>query len=219
MISIDIIMKNTFVYHSSVRLADLFPPEAIHVGLEPHTKFDVIAELVHQAVVVGHLPQRAEKPIRDAILERESLGSTALGHGIAFPHCRWRSLDWVVGIVGVFHPGIPFDAADGEPVDTVFLTLVPPEEPEPFHEVIDKLVAIGRDQSRHEQLSGCQTAEEVSKFLAELDPPVVDRHDELARMSLSWRNVEKRDPRRELAIFSLTREDRPDGDVPEPRWL
>jgi len=212
-------MNVTSASDSPVRLSDLFPPEAIRVGLEQHTKSEVIAELAHHAVVVGHLPARAEGLIVEAILERERLGSTALGHGIAFPHCRWRSLDRPVGVVGLLHPGIPFEAMDGQAVDAVFLTLTPPEEPAEFNDVLARLVAIGRNESRHLVLRGCQTAEQVVAFLAELDQPVVGRLDELARMSLSRRDRETRDPWRELAIFALTQEDRPGGDVPRPRWL
>ena len=149
-------MNPTSAIHSPLRLTELFPPETICVGLGPHTKSDVIADLVHQAVVVGHLPRSAEEPIVEAILERERLGSTALGHGVAYPHCRWRSLDRFVGVVGLLPEGIPFDAADGEPVDAVFLTVAPPEEPEPFYEVMGRLVAIGRNRSRHLLLSSCQ---------------------------------------------------------------
>ncbi len=219
MTSIETIMNTAYINSASVRLADLFPPEAIHIGLEPHAKSQVIAELVHDAVDVGHLPRRAEGAIVEAILERESLGSTAPGHGIAFPHCRWRSLDRFVGVVGLLPQGIPFDAADGQPVDTVFLTLVPPDDPEPFHEVMGRLGAIGRNQSRHIFLSSCQTAEQVSAFFAELDQLAVSRLDDLARISLSWRNPERRDPWGELASFSLTREDRAGVGGPERRWL
>jgi PTS system nitrogen regulatory IIA component len=205
--------------HSPVRLTELFPHEAIHVGMEPHTKSETIAELVHHAVAAGQLPSQAERPIIEAILERETLGSTALGHGVAFPHCRWRSLDRFVGVLGLVQGGIPFDAMDGEPVDSIFLTLSPPDAPVQSFDVLGRLVAIGRNPSLHRILCGCRTAEEVAAFLAELDQPVVGRLDELARMSLSRRGREPRDPWRELAIFSLTREDRPGGDSSGPRWL
>ncbi len=207
-----------------VRLTEIFPPEAIRVGLEQHTKSAVIEELVHHAVDLGYLPRQEEGPIVDMILEREGLGSTGLGHGMAVPHCQWRSLERFVGVAGLLHQGIPFDAVDGEPVDSVFLTLVPPDSPEQSFDILGRLVAIGRNKSQLLVLRGCRTAEHVSAFLDELDQPVVGRLDDLARMSLSWRDPEKRDPRRELAIFSLTREDRPARDRegekgPGPRWL
>ena len=207
-----------------MKLAELFPPEAIRVGLEQHTKSAVIEELVHHAVALGYLPRQEERPIIDTILEREGLGSTALGHGIALPHCQWRSLDRFVGVAGLLHQGIPFDAVDGEPVDRVFLTLAPPDNPEQSFDVLGRLVAIGRNKSLRLLLRGCRTAEHVSAFLDELDQPTVGRLDELARMSLSWLDREQRDPRSDLAFFSLTREEGPShggrkAGVPEWRWL
>src|SRR5205814_4304740 len=79
-------------------------------------------------------------------------------------------------------------------------------------DLLGRLVAIGRNKSLRLLLLGCRTPEHVCAFLNELDQPVTGRLDELARMSLSWRDREKRDTWRELAIFSLTREDRPARD-------
>jgi len=207
------------------RLTELFPPEAIRVGLHEHTKSAVIEELVHHCVVLGYLRRQEEAPILEKILERENLGSTALGHGIALPHCRWRSLDRFVGVAGLMQQGIQFDAADGMPVDRVFLTLAPSDNHEQSFDILGRLVAIGRNTSLRVLLHGCQTVEDVSAFFDELDRPVAGRLDELAKMSLSKVDRETRDPWRELAYFSLTREDRPARDrqgenSPElPRWL
>lgn len=204
---------------SPVRLTELFPSAAVHVGLESYSKSDVIAKLVHHAADIGQLSRRAEEPIVGAILAREQLGSTALGHGIAFPHCPWRSLDRFVGVVGLFHRGVPFDAIDGEPVNSIFLTISPPDASVQSFDVLGRLVALGRNESLRRMLHGCRTSEEVTAFLAGFDQPVIGHLDELSRMSLSRRDRESSDPRRELALFSLTEEDRPGRDIPNPRWL
>jgi nitrogen PTS system EIIA component len=209
---------------SPVKLTELFPPEAIRVGLEQHSKSSVIVELGHHAVALGYLGRQEEGPIVSAIMEREDLGSTALGYGIALPHCQWRSLERSVGVVGLLHRGIPFDATDGEPVDKVFLTLAPSASPNNSIDVLGRLVAIGRDKSLRLLLGGCETAEHVSAFLDELDQPVAGRLDELARRGLTRLDRDQRDPWRELAAFGLVREDRPgrtrdSGAPPEQRWL
>jgi hypothetical protein len=85
-------------------------------------------------------------------------------------------------------------------------------------------VGLGRNKSLRLPPRGCRTPERVAAFLGELDQPVTGRPDELARMSLSLRDRQERDPWCELAIFSLTREHRPgrdwqDGRFPGPRWL
>ncbi len=207
-----------------VKLADLFPPEAIRVGLDQRTKPDVIEVLVHHAVDIGQLPRDAERPIVEALLEREHLGSTALGHGAAFPHCRWRSLDHLVGVFGLLRRPIPFDAIDGEPVDRVFLTLTPADAPGQSFDALGRLVSIGRNESLRLLLGGCRTAEQVSELLGEIDQPVVGQLDELARMSLRRLERHRTDRRTELGYFGLVLEpprspDRSGTGLPRPRWL
>ena len=63
------------------------------------------------------------------LLEREKLGTTALGEGVAVPHCKMRGLDEVVVAVGTFSKGIEFEAADGKPVQLLFLVISPPSAP------------------------------------------------------------------------------------------
>ena len=167
---------------------------------------------------------RRSGPSLNAILAREDLGSTALGHGIALPHCRWRSLDRFVGVVGLLHRPIPFGAMDGEPVDRVFLTLTPPDVSEQSLDVLGRLVSLGRNKSLCVLLGDCRTAEHVSALLAELDQPVVGQLDELAQMSLSQPERERTDRRRELGYFGLVDEHRAASDRKgqghsRPRWL
>jgi mannitol/fructose-specific phosphotransferase system IIA component (Ntr-type) len=207
-----------------VKLAELFPPESIRVGLDQATKPAVIEALVHHAVDLGRLPGEAERPVVDAILAREGLGSTALGHGLAFPHCRWRSIERLVGVVGLLHRPIPFEAVDGQPVDRVFLTLTPPDNSEQSLDALSRLISIGRNKSLRLLLGGCRTPEHVSALLAELDQPVVGQLDELALMILSRPEREQTDRRRELGYFGLVQEHRVPsdrkgrGDI-RPRWF
>jgi len=207
-----------------LRLADLFPPRAIRVGLEQPSKPAVIEALVRHAMGLGYLRREQERAVLDTILARESLASTGLGHGLALPHCRCESLDRLVGVAGLSHHGIPFDAMDGEPVDWVFLTLAPLDDPDQSLEALGRLAAVGRNKSLLLLLRECRTAEQVSAFLEELDRPVAGRLDDLAWMSLTRLERDQGDPWHDLAYFSLTRAGRPARDregrrIPEPRWL
>lgn len=154
---------------NSIGLADIFPVEAIIVGLESNTKQGVIEELVHHLVGVGRLAQGEEKGIVQSILAREKLGSTALGNGIAFPHCRSSLTERFVGVLGSSIQGIPLDAVDGEAVHNIFLLLAPLDCREKHYEVLGRISAIGRDKSQRLQLRGCRTAEAVHHFLQEWD--------------------------------------------------
>jgi mannitol/fructose-specific phosphotransferase system IIA component (Ntr-type) len=203
------------------RLSELFPPEAIRIGLAQRSKAAVIEALVHHAVVLGYLSQHEEPRIVARILARESLASTALGHGIAMPHCQWDALDRFIGVAGLLRQGIPFDAADGQPVDGVFLTLAPADHAELSFEVLGRLVAVGRNSSLRLLLRECQTAEQVFAFLQEIDRPAAGHLDDLARLSLTRVSRDRRDPWRDLAYYSLTQEDRdPEGGgLSDQRWL
>ena len=217
-------MKPSKNLSSRARLSEVFPPESIRVGLEQHSKSSVNIELVHHAAALGYLARQEEGPIVTAILEREDLGSTALGHGIALPHCQCRSLERSVGVVGLLRRGIPFDAADGEPVDKVFLTLVPAKSPNHSLDVLGRLVALGQNKGLRLLLGGCQTAAHVTAFLDELDQPFVGRIDELARRSLTWLERDRLEPRSELAVFGLVQEETRQRDreikrSSNPRWL
>jgi PTS system nitrogen regulatory IIA component len=143
--------------------------EAIVVGLEQRTKAGAIEEMVHQLVELGRLALGEEKAVVQSILAREKLGSTALGNGIAFPHCRTSLTETFTGVLALDLRGIPFDAVDGEPVSSIFLLLAPLDGREWHYEVLGRIAAIGRDKSQRLQLRGCRTAEAVHHFLRELD--------------------------------------------------
>lgn len=71
-----------------------------------------------------HLPE-----LRTGILNRERLGSTGMGNGVAVPHTKHASVSRLMGAVAFVCQGMEFDSIDAEPVDLVFLLLSPPELP------------------------------------------------------------------------------------------
>lgn len=162
-------MQATNVMRTSIGLAEIFAPEAIVVGLEQRTKQGAVEELVHRLVERGRLGAAEEKAVVQSILAREKLGSTALGNGIAYPHCRTSVTEKFIGVLGLEPRGVPFDAVDGGPVQSIFLLLAPLDKREQHYEVLGRITAIGRDKSQRIQLRGCHTAEAVHHFLQELD--------------------------------------------------
>lgn len=153
----------------SVGLAEIFLPEAIVIGLAERTKRGVVEELVHHLVVLGHLSAEDKQAVVEGILARENMGSTALGNGIAFPNCRTSVTEKFTGVLGLEPRGIPFDAADGEPVESIFLVLAPLDGRDKHYEVLGRITAIGQDKGRRMQLRGCRTAAAVHEFLQDLD--------------------------------------------------
>lgn len=153
----------------SIALADIFPPEAVVIGVETRTKQGVVAELVHHLVTTGQISADKEEAIVQGIMVREqSVGATGF-NGIAYPHCQLSLMDKFIGAVGLDPPGFLFDVVDGDPVFAIFLLLAPLERRDQLYEVLGRLTALGRDKTLRLQLHGCTTGEAVHCFLQSVD--------------------------------------------------
>jgi len=105
-------------------LVSILKPEAVKVFSAASSKKRLFQEIGDVAQTVYGLD--AQDTV-DALLERESLGPTGVGHGVALPHARMPELDGVVGIFLMLEKPIDFGAADRQPVDIAF-SLFAPEE-------------------------------------------------------------------------------------------
>lgn len=81
----------------------------------------------------------------DNLVAREKLGSTGLGQGIAIPHCRMPSCDKIVGALVKLQEPIDFDAIDGNPVDLIFVLLVPEQADEEHLQVLARIAELFSD--------------------------------------------------------------------------
>jgi nitrogen PTS system EIIA component len=106
----------------NMRLIDLLSPDAIIPSLKATTKKQAMMELSERASELSGLPTRA---IFDSLLQRERLGSTGIGEGVAIPHGKLAKLKSIFGIFARLERPIDFDALDGEPVDLLFLLVTP----------------------------------------------------------------------------------------------
>lgn len=103
-------------------LGDLVTIEGIIPSLKAKSKKQALQDLAAKAAEVTGLPARE---IFDTLLQRERLGSTGLGRGIAIPHVKFKALDGIVCLFARLEHPIDFDALDNEPVDLIFLLLAP----------------------------------------------------------------------------------------------
>jgi len=109
-----------------VRITDILEGEGLIVpALRAETKGDVLTELAH--LLSAQHQEVEEKRLVDVLWERERLGSTAIGDGIAIPHGKLQGVRGVVGMFGRHVQGVDFDSLDGNPTKLFFL-LVAPEE-------------------------------------------------------------------------------------------
>ncbi len=103
-------------------LGDLITPYGIIPSLKAGNKKQVLQELAARAAELTGLDER---DIFNTLLQRERLGSTGVGNGIAIPHGKMSSLDHIVGLFARLDEPVEFDAIDDEPVDLIFLLLAP----------------------------------------------------------------------------------------------
>jgi PTS system nitrogen regulatory IIA component len=103
-------------------LTDLVVPQAIVPALRVNTKKQALQELAARAAA---MTGRNEREVLEVLTQRERLGSTGIGSGIAIPHGKLATLDRLFGLFARLERPIDFEALDGQPVDLMFLLLAP----------------------------------------------------------------------------------------------
>jgi PTS system nitrogen regulatory IIA component len=111
-----------FGFERKMTLTDLITRDAVIPALKVGSKKQALQELSERAAKVCGLPARE---IFDALLQRERLGSTGIGNGIAIPHGKLAKVDRIFGVFARVDKPIDFESLDGEPVDLILLLLAP----------------------------------------------------------------------------------------------
>ena len=124
-------------------LADLLQQDAIIPVLRVNSKKQLLQELAAKASKLTGLPERE---IFDVILQRERLGSTGVGNGIAIPHGKLDSVKSIIGIFARLDQPVDFEALDDQPVDLVFLLLAPEGAGADHLKALSRIARVLRDQ-------------------------------------------------------------------------
>jgi PTS system nitrogen regulatory IIA component len=145
----------TLLNEDSMDICDLVKPESIIPVLRASSKRQALQELARFASGVYGVDETA---IFDSLIERERLGSTGVGNGIAIPHSRLESLDDVKGVFAVLEKPIEFDAIDDAPVDLMFLLLAPVDSGTDHLKALARVSRLLRDRTICEKLRKSDTA-------------------------------------------------------------
>jgi len=113
-------------------------------------------------------PEFSEKEIFDSFIQRERLGSTGIGHGIALPHGRLENNDQTIGIFLSLEEGINFDAIDNEPVKLFFALLIPHDSSKEHLEILAQLAAFFRVEANREALANASSNETAYNILSSI---------------------------------------------------
>jgi len=127
-----------------------------------------VLENLSQKLAVNTTATTAEK-IFQVLLERERLGSTGLGKGVAIPHARVPGLNHTVAAMLTLDSPVPFESADSQPIDIAFGLLVPEEDTDNHLQHLSRLVTLFRDAEVCEKIRRAKDADDIFDLLISID--------------------------------------------------
>ena len=136
-------------------ITDLVAPEAILPALKVNSKKQALQELAARAAA---LTGQNERAIFEVLLQREKLGTTAVGYGVAIPHGKLPKLEKLFGLFARLERPIDFEAMDGQPVDLVFLLLAPEGAGADHLKALARIARLLRDQDVAKKLRASRDA-------------------------------------------------------------
>lgn len=142
-----------------MKITEFLDKQGIKIGIAATEKEDALGELVDVLAEIKEIGDK--KNIVKALIERESLGSTGIGQGIAIPHGKSDRVKDIVAILGISKKGVNFEALDGEPVYIFFLLVAPKDTAGPHLKALAQISRLLRDSFFCDLLKRCKTSDEV----------------------------------------------------------
>ncbi len=147
-----------------MEIDDLINPEGVIARLRVTSKQQALQELSKRA---AELIGQSERAIFEVLIERERLGTTGVGNGIAIPHGKLAGLDRLHGLFARLDSPVDFDAIDDQPVDLICLLMAPETAGADHLKALARVSRLLRDRSVCEKIRGSETAEAVYALLTQ----------------------------------------------------
>ena len=147
-----------------MQIADLLSPEGVIAALKVQGKKQLLQELSARAATIVHIPERR---VYETLTERERLGTTGVGQGIAIPHGRLANIDKIAGVFVRLDTPIEYEAVDNQPVDLVFMLLAPEGAGADHLKALARVSRLLRNQAACEKLRAAKSAEALYAILTE----------------------------------------------------
>ncbi|HYL59422.1 MAG TPA: PTS sugar transporter subunit IIA [Candidatus Acidoferrales bacterium] len=146
-----------------MKIADILSPELVIAELKGNTKPDVLNELAR--ALTSRFKEIPLAELSAVLAERERLGSTAIGDGIAIPHGKLRGVTKIIGAFGRHRQGVDFDSLDGGP-SQLFFVLVAPEDSASLHlKALARVSRLLRDAAFREKLLAAKDTAEIYSLI------------------------------------------------------
>ena len=152
-----------------MKILDFLCKKAIATDLKSTTKEGIIEELADLLVGAGEVEKKDKKRLIETLMERESLGSTAIGQGIGIPHGKSDCVDKMVASFGISQNGINFNSLDGEPVYIFFLLVAPQDSAGPHLKALARISRLLKDKYFRDSLKQARDEKTVLKIITDED--------------------------------------------------
>ena len=146
-----------------MEFSELLRPECVLADLKASSKKQVLQQL---AGLAAEISGADEREIFDALLERERLGTTGVGHGIAIPHAKLPGLKHLSALFARLEHPVDFEAVDEDPVDLVFLLLAPESAGADHLKALARVSRVLRDEDMCAKLRGSEGSDALFALLA-----------------------------------------------------
>lgn len=146
-----------------MQISDILVPERTLCNVSTNSKkasLEILAGLIASAD-----PGLTKTEVFNSLINRERLGSTGLGKGVALPHGRLKQYGKTLGAFVKLESGVNYDAIDGNPVELLFALLVPEESTQEHLDILAKLAEKFSDENVLEQLKVEQSTDKVFNIL------------------------------------------------------
>jgi PTS system nitrogen regulatory IIA component len=149
-----------------MQISDLLSPEGVLPSLKVKDKKQLLQQLADRASQITRVPQSR---ILETLIERERLGTTGVGQGIAIPHGRLTEIKKITGIFAKLETPIEYEAVDNQPVELVFMLLAPEGAGADHLKALARVSRLLRNQTACDKLRKTTSGEAMYAILTE--PP------------------------------------------------
>lgn len=150
-----------------MKIMDFLNENAVSANLTATTKEEVIKELID--LLAKTQPIKNKEKLINVLLEREALGSTGIGQGVAIPHGKSENVKELVAAFGISQKGVNFDSLDGEPVYIFFLLVAPEDSAGPHLKALARISRLLKDKYFRDTLKSVKDEKSLLKTIRQED--------------------------------------------------
>lgn len=151
------------------KLIEMLKLGGVYVGFNSTQKEDSLDEILSYFCEKGKFAKAYKNKLKEAILERESNGSTGIGEGVALPHCRIGKDDEAILFISLAKTQVDFDSIDAKPVKVVFLAILPKSNTEIHTNALKAIAGLMRNERFSKYIKEATTIQEVVEIIEDYE--------------------------------------------------